>query len=71
MNLALLQVRRWLPTRKLVFVADSSYACLALLHRMRRLPQAITMVGAFPIGRSPCVVPQRDARCALALGRDP
>ena len=47
MRQALLQVRRWLPTRKLVFVADSSYACLALLHRMVHLPEAITMVVRF------------------------
>ena len=47
MRQALLQVRRWLPTRSLVFVADSSYACLALLHRMTRLPQTITMVVRF------------------------
>jgi len=43
MRQALLQVRRWLPTRPLVFVADSSYAGLALLHRMTRLPRTITM----------------------------
>lgn len=47
MRQALLQVRRWLPTRTIVFVADSSYACLALLHRMVRLPRAITMVVRF------------------------
>ena len=47
MRQSLLQVRRWLPSRTLVFVADSSYACLALLHRMGRLPQAITMVVRF------------------------
>lgn len=47
MRQALLQVRRWLPGRRLVFVADSSYACLALLQRMVRLPQAITAVVRF------------------------
>jgi DDE superfamily endonuclease len=47
MRQALLQVRRWLPTRTIVFVADSSYACLALLHRMVRLPHTITMVVRF------------------------
>jgi hypothetical protein len=47
MRQALLQVRRWLPTRTIVFVADSSYACLALLQRMVRLPRAITMVVRF------------------------
>ncbi len=47
MRQALLQIRRWLPTRTIVFVADSSYACLALLHRMIRLPRTITMVVRF------------------------
>jgi hypothetical protein len=39
-----LQVRRWLPDRKLVFVADSSYACLDLLWAMTQLANPITMV---------------------------
>ena len=47
MRQALLQIRRWLPTSTIVFVADSSYACLALLHRMIRLPHTITMVVRF------------------------
>lgn len=47
MRQALLQVHRWLPNRKLVFVADSSYACLDLLAAMRRLPNPITMVVRF------------------------
>jgi hypothetical protein len=33
----ILQVRRWVPQRTVVFVADSSYACLDLLHRMTQL----------------------------------
>lgn len=40
----LLQVRRWLPTRALVVVTDSSFAVITLLKRMQELPRAITMV---------------------------
>ncbi len=47
MRQGLLQVRRWLPDRKLVFVADSSYACLDLLWAMLRLTNPITMVVRF------------------------
>jgi hypothetical protein len=47
MRQGLLQVRRWLPGRKLVFVADSSYACLDLLWAMLRLTNPITMVVRF------------------------
>ncbi len=39
-----LQVRRWLPDRELVLVADSSYAVLVLLARCARLPHPITVV---------------------------
>lgn len=47
MRQGLLLVRRWLAQRQLVFVADSSYACLDLLDEMRRLPNPITMVVRF------------------------
>jgi DDE superfamily endonuclease len=47
MRQALLQVRRWLPERKLVFVADASYACLELLWRLSHLPQPLTLVVRF------------------------
>ncbi len=47
MRQALRQVRRWVPTRTLVFVADSSYAALDLLGRMTQLPHPITMVVRF------------------------
>jgi len=40
----LLQVRRWLPERALVVVADSGYAALALLARCARLPNPIAVV---------------------------
>jgi hypothetical protein len=47
MRQALLQVRRWLPARPLVFVADAGFACLELLGRMTRLPNPITLVVRF------------------------
>lgn len=47
MRQALLQLRRWLPDRTIIFVADSSYATLDLLGRMIRLARPITMVVRF------------------------
>jgi hypothetical protein len=41
---ALLLLRRWLPARALVVVADSGYAALALLARCARLPRPIAVV---------------------------
>lgn len=43
----LLQVRRWLPQRRLVVVADASFAVIALLSRMQRLTNPICMVVRF------------------------
>jgi len=40
----LLQVRRWLPERTLVVVADSKFAALELLGRLARLANPITLV---------------------------
>lgn len=40
----LLQVRRWVPGRSLVVVADAGYAVLGLLDRCRRLREPITVV---------------------------
>lgn len=40
----LLQLRRWLPDRTLVVVADSAYAVLDLLARCQRLPRPVTIV---------------------------
>jgi hypothetical protein len=40
----LLQVRRWLPQRALVVVADSSYAALELLHFCQTLATPITCI---------------------------
>src|SRR5512136_719053 len=44
---ALLQVRRWLPARDLVIVADSSFAVITLLARLRRLPNPVCMITRF------------------------
>jgi hypothetical protein len=41
---ALLQVRRWLPERKLVVVADSSFAVIGLLWRLSQLTNPICMI---------------------------
>lgn len=43
----LLQVRRWLPERVLVVVADSSFAVIELLARMQRLTNPICMITRF------------------------
>ena len=40
----LLQVRRWLPERALVVVADRSYAAILLLARLQRLPNPVCVV---------------------------
>jgi hypothetical protein len=40
----LLQLRRWLPERAIVVVADSTYAVLELLDRCRRLARPITVI---------------------------
>ena len=39
-----LQVRRWLPERVLVVVADSTYAAIELLWRLTQLPNPVCMV---------------------------
>ncbi len=44
---ALLQIRRWVPQRAVVFVADSSYAVIDLLACMTQLATPITMVVRF------------------------
>jgi hypothetical protein len=43
----LFQLRRWLPQRRLVVVADSSYAVIALLWRMTQLANPICMITRF------------------------
>ena len=43
----LLQVRRWLPSRRIVAVADSSFAVISLLARVQRLQNPLTMIVRF------------------------
>jgi hypothetical protein len=43
----LLQLRRWLPNRTLVVVADSSFAVLSLLWRLTQLAQPVCMIVRF------------------------
>ncbi len=43
----ILQVRRWVHGRRLVFVADSSFAVIVLLARLQRLKEATVMVTRF------------------------
>ena len=40
----ILQLRRWLPNRVLVLVADSSYAVLDLLHFCQSMTQPVTLI---------------------------
>ena len=40
----IMQVRRWLPNRPIVAVADSTYAVLELLAEAARLPTPVTMI---------------------------
>lgn len=40
----IVQLRRWLPYRQVVVVADSTYATLELLAACQRLPQPVTLV---------------------------
>ena len=44
MSQGLLQIRRWRPNRKIVFVGDAGYAVFALLSRLSRLAQPIAVV---------------------------
>lgn len=39
-----MQMRRWLPKRKLILIADSGYAALELLHSLLSLPKPVYMV---------------------------
>ncbi len=40
----IIQLRRWLPARSLVVVADSTYAAIDLLAATLRLPKAVTII---------------------------
>ena len=65
----LLQVRRWLPKRRLVVVADAGFAVISLLSRIQRLPHPICMVVRFRLDAAlyePAV-----PRCPHQKGRTP
>ena len=40
----ILQLRRWLPNRRIVVVADSSYAALDLLHFCQSMQRPVTFI---------------------------
>ncbi len=50
---ALLQLRRWLPGRALVVVADSGYAAIALLARCAHLARPIAMITRLRLDAAP------------------
>jgi hypothetical protein len=51
-----MQVRRWLPNRKLILVADSSYAALELLHSLFEPAKTSLHSDAVAFGRGPTQV---------------
>jgi len=70
------QVRRWLPGRPLVVVADSTYAALELLADAAGLPQPVTVVTRLRLDAAlydpaPPRVPGRRGRPALKGARQP
>jgi hypothetical protein len=64
---AVLQVRRWLPTRDWVIVADSSFAVISLLARLRRLPNPVCMITRFRLDAG--LYEPAPARKAHQMGR--
>lgn len=70
------QVRRWLPDRVLVVVADSTYAALELLAAAAGLPEPVTVVTRLRLDAAlydpaPVRVPGRRGRPALKGQRQP
>jgi hypothetical protein len=61
----ILQLRRWLPSRQLVIVADSTYAVLELLARCSRLPAPVVLITRLRLDAAlydpapPCSAPTR------------
>lgn len=49
----LLQVRRWLPHRQIVAVADSTFAVISLLARVQRLVEPIILITRFRLSEIP------------------
>lgn len=73
---ALLQVRRWLPTRQLVIVADSGFAVIALLAQLQGLPNPVCMITRFRLDAglyapAPARKPQHQGRPSVKGARLP
>jgi hypothetical protein len=50
----LLQVRRWVPKRRVVIVADTCFAMISLLSRVQHLPNPMCMVTRFRLDAALC-----------------
>ncbi len=50
-------VRRWLPERTLVFVADQTYAALEFLHRCATMEQPVTVITRLRLDAALCAPP--------------
>lgn len=61
-----MQVRRWLPKRFLVVVADSSFAVIDLLWQLRQLKNPVCMITRF---RMDAALYEPAKRVAKAMGR--
>ncbi len=55
------QLRRWLPSRKLVLVADNSYAALEFLHACQSLSEPVAVVTRLRLDAQPCINRHRRA----------
>ena len=71
-----IQLRRWLPHRYLVLVADNNYSVLSLLHFCQSMPQPVTFVTRLRMDSSlfepvPPRLPQQNGRPRLVGRRLP
>jgi len=62
-----IQIRRWLPERALVLVADSGYSALTFLNRCASLPQSVTAVTRLRLDAA--LFEPAPERCAGQMGR--
>jgi hypothetical protein len=60
----LLQVRRWMPERPLVLVADSGYAALDFLSRLTHRNQSVTCITRLRLDARLSAAPERADRSA-------
>ena len=63
----IIQLRRWLPHHALVFVADSSYAALDLLHFCQTLAQPVTFISRLRLDAA--LYEPAPVRCPGQMGR--